>query len=213
MLKNTFAVSKWVTLFTIITAIHARADIYLLEYFASTNRIEDKEVGIFSAAFSLLSVINIVTSGFSEAVLPKISEESSSGYFMEFKNRIKGTISYVVVMAIMVGGILYFVFSYGFNGKYTSSINCMFFIGVGMILTFYIHTLSTMFYPLQRTDLVFKTILLMFCINILGGFLLIPILGSIGAAITNLLVSFSGLVFTVLVLNKLLSKNGDVRIQ
>lgn len=205
MLINTYTVSKWVALFTLITAVHARTDIYLLEYFVTTGQINSRETGIFSAAFSLLAFINLVTSTFAEAVLPKVSEESSPEYFKHLMGRIKRTIPYVVLLAVVLGLVLYPVLFYGFNGKYSDSVDSMVFIATGMIFLFYLHTLNTMFYPLGRTDLIFKVILVMFVVNISLGYILIPVWGAVGAALTNMCVSLVGLFMTLLALNRVLS--------
>lgn len=202
-----FSVSGWIALFTIVNAVHARVSIYMLKYFSSINRIETTEIGIFSAAFSLLAVINLLTSIFSEAVLPKVSEETSYDYFLFLIRKIVRTIFPMIALGIMAGTVLYFVFSYGFNGKYVNSVDSMVLIGAGMILTFYNHTLTTIFYPLNRTDLVFKSILIMFSVNVIVGYFLIPIYGAIGAAITSVIVALAGLLFTSLSLRKILMKN------
>jgi O-antigen/teichoic acid export membrane protein len=202
--RMTFAVSKWLALFTLVTALHARADIYLLEFFSNRGTIDPKETGIFSAAFSLVAFINLVTATFAEAVLPKVSQESNHAYFVQLLTRIRKTLPYVLIMAAALIIVLYFLFRYGFEGKYIASIDCMIFICVGMIFLFYMHTINTMFYPLKRTDLVFKIILAMFAVNILVGYLLIPVWGAVGAAITNTLVSFVGLVLTAVSLKRIL---------
>jgi O-antigen/teichoic acid export membrane protein len=211
LLKKTVTLSKWIALFSIITAVHSKLSIYLLKYFATIDKIAITEVGIFSAAFSLLAITNVLTSTFAEAILPKVSEERNHKYLLEFINRLKRTVPYVILFALIIGIILYFAFTYGFNRKYIESINSMIFIGIGMILTFYIHTLNTVFYPLNRTDFVFKSILVMFFINILFGYVLIPILGAEGAAITHMLVSAAGLFYTYVALIKLLQKYGSLR--
>lgn len=210
LLRQTFEVSKWIGLFTIITAVHSKADIYLLKYFATQAKIADTEVGIFSAAFSLLALTNVLTSTFAEAILPKVSSESSHVYFRQFMQRLRRTIPYVISFALLLGLVLYFAFTFGFDAKYVDSVNSMIFIGAGMILLFYLHTLNTIFYPLNRTDVVFKVMVVMFLSNVIFGYLFIPILGSVGAAITNMLVSAIGLLLTYFALIKLL-KDGNIR--
>jgi O-antigen/teichoic acid export membrane protein len=203
--RETFALSKWLALFTLVTAVHSRADLYLLEYFSERGVIAAKETGIFSAAFSLFAMINLVTSTLAEAVLPKVSSEATREYYLQLLRRIWRTSPFVLSIAGILGVALYFLFYYGFGGKYVESLNCMVFIGCGMIFLFYMHTINTIFYPLKRTDLVFKIILAMFVVNVSMGYLMIPVWASVGAAVTNMVVSFVGLVLTIIALKRLLN--------
>lgn len=203
VLLNIFNVSKWISLFTIINALYVKTDIFILKYFAHEGSIQDFEIGIFSASFSMLSFMPVLTSTVADAVLPKVSEKLDKTFFKKFLNNIKKTIVPILILLIIGFTVLYFVFVYGFNGKYEKSASIMVFLGIGMVFTFYRNTIETFFYPLQRTDLIFKIILIMFLVNIGLDFFLVPELGALGAAIANLLVIFTGLMITSFYVKKL----------
>ncbi len=199
--------SIWITLFTVVTAIHARADIYMIKYFTTTGYLNRNELGIFSAAFSLLTVANLMTSTFSEALLPNFSRQTDHSYFQKFYQHLIKTIPFAVLGAIFLSITLYFTFMYGFNGKYLESTSLILFMIGGTLCNFYLHTINTIFYPLRSTYVVFLSILIIFIINIIGGFTLIPKYGAFGAAIMNFVAPFIGLLVAITFLNHLLNRN------
>jgi O-antigen/teichoic acid export membrane protein len=207
IVKSIARSSIWITLFTVVTAIHARADIYMLKYFSSIGDLNKNELGIYSAAFSLLTVANLITSTFSEALLPSFSKQTDHSYFQEFYKRLIKTIPFTVLGAILLSVALYFAFMYGFNGKYLESTSLILFMIGGTLCNFYLHTINTIFYPLRSTYVVFLSILIIFIINIIGGLALIPKYGAFAAGIMNFIAPFSGLLVAITFLNYLLDKN------
>ncbi len=204
--------SLWITLFTLVTAIHARADIYMIKYFSNEGIVDKNELGFFSAAFSLLTVANLITSTFSEALLPSFSKQTDNSYFQRIYKRLKSTIPFTILAAILLSIIFYFAFTYGFSGKYLASSNLILFMIGGTLCNFYLHTINTMFYPLKSTYVLFLSILIIFTVNLLGGFTLIPLYGALGAAIMNFIAPFIGLLVAFFFLNHLLRENEGARI-
>lgn len=205
--KNIARSSIWVALFTLTTALHARADVYMIKYFANSGILDKNELGIYSATFSLIMIANLITSTFAEALLPRFSRESNHSYFLLFFERIKRSFPLTLIGSILISIAIYVFFTFGFNQKFFDSRNLVFLMMGGTFFTFYLHTLTTFLYPLGKTHVMFVTILIMFILNIAGGFLLIPQFGALGAAVMYMIVPLLGLLICALFLSFELKKS------
>jgi O-antigen/teichoic acid export membrane protein len=198
-----FKYSGWLIIYSFATIIMTRLEIFVLEYYANHNIININELGYFSAAFSFAFILSLVTSSIVRVMLPNVS---SIRYIDEYQKYIKNIKKLIFPVFLSVTGIIILIsiFIYLFlYEKYEHSVIVFIIISLATIMTFFTNLLMTLFYVSKKTHIIAKIGFYQLLIVIFFDLSLIYYFGSIGAALSMLIVRIAGLILVIKYLNNI----------
>jgi O-antigen/teichoic acid export membrane protein len=174
---------KWISLGYIISAFMLQINIPILQYFHSSQ-----EVARYYSAFKINQVFWIAESVLGYVLLPKLSqivgEHGITGIRRVIFRLFVGVISVCAFLSIFVGISARLLVNIIFGANYHSSISILYLlIPVGACYFLY-NSGGIILLSLSRPDISAKLGILAVATNIVAGFILIPSLGSAGAAIS-----------------------------
>lgn len=185
-LKSIFSYSFWVFLASSGSLVFSYADTIIIGQF-----LETADVGIYRVAFQFTTAATFTTIAMRTVLFPKVSGWNANGELKMAENAFAKGITYSLLLAVPVfaGGIilgdkmLYFFYGEGFaRGTQT------FYVLLAVQLVNVFMFLQTMYLnALNRPKESFKVTAIAATANIILDFMLIPVLGILGAAVATLI--------------------------
>ena len=185
-LKSIFSYSFWVFLASSGSLVFSYADTIIIGYFLKTA-----DVGIYRVAFQFTTAATFTTTAMRTVLFPKVSNWNAKGELKMAEDAFAKGITYSLLLAVPVfaGGIilgdkmLYFFYGEGFaRGTQT------FYVLLAVQLVNVFMFLQTMYLnALNRPKESFKVTAVAATVNIVLDFMLIPVLGILGAAVATLI--------------------------
>lgn len=185
-LKSIFSYSFWVFLASSGSLVFSYADTIIIGYFLKTA-----DVGIYRVAFQFTTAATFTTTAMRTVLFPKVSNWNTKGELKKAEDAFAKGITYSLLLAVPVfaGGIilgdkmLYFFYGEGFaRGTQT------FYVLLAVQLVNVFMFLQTMYLnALNRPKESFKVTAVAATVNIVLDFMLIPVLGILGAAVATLI--------------------------
>lgn len=195
--KNEFSVAKtlfnyniWVALFTIVAAISSRLDTFL-----NARLLTSFEVGIYSAANQLVSVIPQLVGALGVVAAPKFASFQTKEQMITYFKKFQLMVLALVVLGLVVAPLSYFVIPLLFGAEYTLAIEPFLILLLSMLvflISVPLHN-SIIFYFGRPDIFLWVAIGHLFIIAIFGYFM-ITNFGIIGSALTVL----AGMVFNLI---------------
>src|SRR3989344_251695 len=143
--KELFNFSKWVMLSFFATSLIGRIDIVLLTHFRTT-----KEVGVYSAAFQLATIVPILISSLSAIILPRASEFGDKKVLKKFVKKV-ALLSLFLILVLSPGLVLAdFFVPLVFGDKYILSIEPFRIIYLGFLVALFVNPMSLILYALDK---------------------------------------------------------------
>ncbi|KKU10552.1 MAG: hypothetical protein UX13_C0009G0014 [Candidatus Woesebacteria bacterium GW2011_GWB1_45_5] len=176
--------NKWIALFTLITAVASRADIFI-----STRLLSLTEVGIYSVAVSLTSIIPQIVLAIASVVAPKLSRFTTKGDVIRYLKKLQLFVLGLAVLGVPVGVVVGRVLIGAIYGpEYAGSFNPLVVLLISQaIFLISVPAHTSINYYFSRPS-VFVWVALGYLLLVSGlGYQLIARFGYMGAAWTMLL--------------------------
>lgn len=200
-----FRYNIWVAAFTLVAALGGRIDTLL-----STKLLSLHDVGIYSAALQLSSIIPQIVFAIGTVVAPKLSGFGSNIIAKEYLKKVQMFTIFLAVLGVMVGiPLAKFIIPLLYGANYLQAISpfiVLLFAQAVFLISIPAHT-SIFYYFDNPKIFVFVSLGNLFVI-IIGGWFLISNFGFMGAAYAVLLGNiFNFIVPATWVINKFNSSN------
>jgi O-antigen/teichoic acid export membrane protein len=184
--------SKWLFIVSLCTMCFSRLEVYFLTAFASVA-----QVGKFSAAFDLCGGLLLVEGVVRSILLAEISSRANMPHRGRFVAQCSGLLL-VVGLLLFCGGVAARPFLGLILGRQYATIGPIFLVLVAArVGVLPVIPLNTLFFAQDRTRAVAAVAVVQLAALIIGGYSLIPGLGAMGAAWTQLLVTIAAIVAAV----------------
>jgi len=185
--------SKWIILSYVIFALYRRMDIFLLNYFA-----EFQTVGIYSAAFNIASILDLVALSFFVVIFPKVNRFTTRSEYVNFvKKFLIATIPLYFLVCIgllLVSKPLVAAF---YTNEFIGCVSILKILVPGFAVYIIALPLSAIILSRNKPQLLVAFDFIALLIIFSGGIFLIPLYGAEGAAVASLI---SHLLFLVLII-------------
>jgi len=179
-----FKYNKWVALFTVIAAMSARLDIFISGRFLPLD-----QVGIYSVATSLVSIVPQVVFALAVVVAPKLAKFTNNNQATNYLMKLQIFVILLAVLGILVGiPISYFVIPFLYGSEYLASIGpfiVLLFAQAIFLISIPAHTSIFYYFSYPKLFVYVETIHI-FLVAILG-WTLVSSFGIMGAAFTVLI--------------------------
>jgi len=191
-LVEIFNYEKWMFVLASINGLLGRIDIYMLSLWVGYVQI-----GIYSAAFNLLSIVSFLPYVFGKVMLPKMAETSKENLF-GLTIRMTKPIIFISLISLIIIPIFPYIVPILFGHKYDDSIVIVQILTIATLISFVLLPFEQSMYPLGKPKYTAFLKLIQLLLSILLNFIFIPRYGMIWAAI-NLIVA--RLVYGILLIN------------
>ncbi len=200
VIKELLSFNKWVAIFTLIAAVASRLDTFLITRFLT---LED--VGIYSVANNLASVVPQIVFALGVVVAPKLASFDNNPKVISYLKKFQLFVIGLAIIGLVFGiPLSYFVIPHFYGAAYYASIAPFIILLVAQsifLISVPVHT-SIIYYFAYPKLFVWITLGQLFIVGILGWFF-IANFGIVGAALAILVGDLFGLVVpAVWVMNK-----------
>lgn len=172
-----FNFSKWIIISGLLSILYSRINIFMLGYFK-----EASTVGMYSAAFTLVSGLDLLTVAIITVLLPKVSQMSGR---QEFIGYIRWSLRITIPISIALLPLLFFtkpLISIIYQGQFIDSSSIFIILFLGAIVTLIIFPIALVFFALDLPHYVAIGDSGVLTFSFLANYLAIPKYGVIGAA-------------------------------
>ncbi|MFQ5646999.1 MAG: flippase [bacterium] len=186
-LKELFEFSKWILLIDVAVMLFSRLDILMLGYFS-----DERTVGYYSAAFTLIYVFTILTSSLGNVLLPMVSKLSQAH---EFKTYMKRIIPISLSLCLLLSPMFYFIdpiVHFVFGEVYASSILIFRIMFFGILFNLLVEPVYLVAYADGKPNIISRVALLKLFFNFISNLVLIPPFGAVGAAVATIITNVAG---------------------
>ncbi|OGY22867.1 MAG: hypothetical protein A2172_02915 [Candidatus Woykebacteria bacterium RBG_13_40_15] len=201
--SEVFHFSKWIMLSFFATSLAGRLDILMLSHFRQSS-----EVGIYSAAFQLSTIFPLFISAITSVLYPKASkiERTKEKFFSYIKKTFSLSVAFVVLLLPLII-LAPYVISIVFGAKYSQAVPSFAILTISYMIATIANPISLVIFSLHKNAYITLTnyiqLALVFGLNLL----LIPRMGSVGAALTFLISTIFGslavIIYSIYISNKL----------
>jgi O-antigen/teichoic acid export membrane protein len=200
--KQLFNYSKWMFLSMLAVLLIMRLDQFMLLKLSSPE-----ETSIYVVATQVAMILPLFADSLNTVLLPKITKYNMSlnKYRMQLFKRLGPFCLLLLSILELLSPLLPILF----GKEYQDSIPVLRILILAFVIGIILNPLSLIFH--QRSQVYYLTalnyiqLILMFCFN----YLLIPLNGAIGAAISSLLVRVVSLIY-VLIISNMIIKKGEI---
>ncbi|MDD2339403.1 MAG: flippase [Methanosarcina sp.] len=203
-LKSIFSYSFWVFLASSGSLVFSYADTIIIGYF-----LETADVGIYRVAFQFTTAATFTTTAMRTVLFPKVSNWNANGELKMAENAFAKGITYSLMLAVpvFVGGILLGdKMLYFFYGESFAQGTQTFYILLVVQLVNVFMFLQTMYLnALNRPKESFKVTAVAAAANIALDFMLIPVLGILGAAVATLITMILNSFLAYIILKRIIN--------
>lgn len=204
--KEFFHYNKWVAIFVLLAAISSRVDTFIIG-----KLLSNYDLGIYSAANQLVSVIPQLVLAIAVVVAPKLASFDNHQKALIYLKKLQILVTIICLIGILLSPLAYFIVPALFGSEYLESINIfMILYFAQLIFLFSLPAHQSIFYYFGKPLLFVWIALIHLLIVSLGGWYMVSNFGLIGAAYTVLIGMISNFIIPAIwVINKfgLESKN------
>ncbi len=187
--------NKWVIVFTVISAVGSRLDTLLSGRFLSLS-----DLGVYSVAVNLTSVIPQIVVAIAAVVAPKLTKFNDSRTAIKYLKKLQLFIVFLSLLGFIFGGVIgYYLINnyYGLNYKESfTPFMILLFAQVIFLISIPVH--SAVLYYFSYPKLFFVTTSINLFITLVSGYVFIPMYGYIGASIIVLIGNLSNFIIPFL---------------
>lgn len=193
LLKNIFNYEKWMFVLASINGLLGRIDIYMLSFWATYSQL-----GIYSAAYNLLSIVSFLPYVFGKVMLPKMAETKKEDLFM-LTIKMAKPIIFISLTLLLFIPIFPYIVPFLFGHKYDDSIAVVQMLSVATLISFVLLPFEQSMYPLGKPKYTSFLKFAQLILSIILNLIFIPKYGMLWAAI-NLIIArlfYGSLLITV----------------
>lgn len=184
--KSLMTFSFWIFLVNASVILLANIDKLFINYYLTTA-----DVGIYTIAFQMTAVATFGFMAFQSVIYPKISHMSTKGYKDEIENLLSKALTYSLSLTIpaFFGGLFlgYYLLYYFYEASYAEGYSSLTILFACQMVNSFVVLISTTLTAMNMPKSTFKVTFIGTLLNILLNFLLIPLMGIIGAALSTLI--------------------------
>jgi len=192
LLVEIFNYEKWMFVLASINGLLGRIDIYMLSFWVGYAQI-----GIYAAAYNLLSIVSFLPYVLGQVMLPKMAETSKEDLF-ELTIRLTKPIIVLSLLSLVIIPIFPYLVPLLFGHKYDESIVIVQILTIVTLISFALLPFEQSMYPLGKPKYTAFLKFIQLALNIILNFIFIPRFGMVWAAI-NLVIA--RLVYGILLIN------------
>jgi len=173
--------SKWVVISTFCFTLFSRLDLIMLGRLGTAE-----EIGYYSTALRLISVITIIIASVKQVLIPKVSRFTTD---RELRNFVRKSLKYTLLFGLLI--IPFIIVSRDiiiilFTDRYVHSIPIFQVLSFAFILSLIAEPLFLVAYSLNKPEHLAINDVFQLIINFLLNLFLIPVYGAVGAAYATL---------------------------
>ena len=176
---------------SVFVALYFRIDVFFLEYYSGNDA-----VGSYAAAYRLTEAIPIAATAVTGSLFPVVCQLFHQGDSLVLEKVVRGSQKILLAMALPAALILVWhalpIVRVLYGGRFDSSAQALAILGCGQIFVYNNILLSTLLVASNRGRQLMLITLGMLCVNVVLNFLIIPIYGVPGAAVTTVLTEMAG---------------------
>jgi len=182
----------WVFLSSLAVIVYMRLDIAMLQKMSSSL-----QTGYYSAAMNLAMIFPLLINSIISTILPKMDQFLKKHTIKEYVRRILQKTKYLLPLFLFLEIFSPFLINIAFGIQYQNSIIIFQILLVAFIFALIVNPISLVFY--SREKAYYLTILnwIQLPLHYFGNFLLIPLLGGVGAALSTVVINFLGGVYII----------------
>lgn len=179
VLKEFFNYNKWIAYFTVIVAISSRLDTFL-----SARLLPLDEVGIYSVAVTLSSIVPAIVLAIATVVAPKLASMTNDKDAFDYLKKLQLFVIALALIGIIVGiPLSYILIPLLYGTRYLASIVPLSILIVAQaIFLISVPSHTSIFYYFSYPKLFVYISIVHLAILLFGGWYLISLFGYIGAA-------------------------------
>jgi O-antigen/teichoic acid export membrane protein len=200
--KEIFDFNKWLVISNISFIISSRLDIFLLTKLSGMNA-----VGLYSSATKLAALITLFNASFAITFLPKLSGLNDVGKIKQYLRKNIPVFLVIMVCLVPIIFIAPHLIKLFFGKEYIGSSGIFQIVAIGYIIDILVSLGVLTLYALKRSDIQAIIMLVGLVLSFAGNWLLIPLMGAKGSALTFLSIKVFSLVFLVIFLLIFFEKN------
>ena len=170
------------TLFTLFLSLNYRLDIIFLRQYVGINNITMSDVGLYSVGVQLAQYVWLIPDIFKEVLFNKTAKNDSTNEIM-YCMKISLAISTLALIIVLIFGNKLIVLLYG--NEYEGAIDITKIIFIGVISMCIFKILNPLYNAKGKFFENFIILCVSIIINVIFNFILIPTMGTIGAAIAS----------------------------
>lgn len=201
--KSLSTFSFWIFLTTSGMLVFSYSDTIMIGYFMT-----NADVGVYRIVLQFTLVASFAANGILSALWPKVSRWGKTGEIELIEESISRAISYSLLLAVPVlaGGILMgdklLYFFYG--AEFTKGYPVLIILLIVQVINIFFNLFVSYISALDRQKESFKVTAVAAAANIALNFLLIPVMGIVGAAVATLLSMVLNMVLAQRVLSQMI---------
>lgn len=176
---------------SVFISLYFRIDVFFLEYW-----IGDRAVGSYAAAYRLTEAVPLAATALTSSLFPVVCQMVHQGNSQLLEKLLRGSQKILLGVALPATAILAWysvpIMRLVYAGRFDASASALAILGCGFIFTYLNILSSTLMIASNRGRVLMLVTLGMLCLNAILNFLLIPLYGVPGAALTTVLTEVGG---------------------
>ncbi len=171
--------SGWLILSHLLFALYSRVDVFILGYFADWTA-----VGVYSVAWNLVYVMDLLTFSIILSLMPKASKLTTKSELVDYSKtslRISGVVAILFVLILFGSGLFFDIFF----SQYDGADEVFMIMFVGPLITLFVHPLYLILYARDKPILVVVSNGTLLVAVALFSVILVPLFGVYGTAVSS----------------------------
>lgn len=200
-LQEIFHFSKWIFLSYVATSIAGKLDVFLISRFNGSEA-----VGLYAAAQQLVTVMPMLIGAITTVLLPKVSKLRTQTEFKGYIKRVVLGVSFLCLALIPIALFGDILIKLIFGHRFLGAISAFKILFLGYLVALFVNPLSLILYALNKPRILTYGNYIQLVVSLGAYVILIPRFGSIGAALTFLIINIVGAVFSIYWIHREVSK-------
>lgn len=169
--------AKWIYLTNLIFAVYSRLDMFLLTYF-----VDGKLVGIYSAAFSIVAIFDLLYVSLLTIFFPIASQITQP---QAFKDYLRKSIRISILLSLIISPIILLaepIIVFTYSAEYIDSVPVLRILLIGVVFTLLFNPFMLVLYARNNPRILTFIYMTLLSIHFISSIIWIPRFGVIGAA-------------------------------
>lgn len=191
--NNIWSFGKWYTVWAVFSILDNKFEVFLMSAISSPIQL-----AVYDVSTKYLLLVQVFISSAVTILNPELVAAKTDIELCVIKNKTKRIQRLLLLWCIMSIPIVYYFIDYYYGGRYDQSGFCYMIQSIGVVFLIYTFPLSAEIYRLGKPQFFMIAAITSALTKILFSLLLIPVWGSIGAAICFVLSSVAVYILTLL---------------
>jgi O-antigen/teichoic acid export membrane protein len=194
-LSEVLKFSSFPMIISLLSIFNYNIDVVILKLF-----VDNGEIGIYSVGVTLASMLWIIPDAFKDVLFNKTAK-SDSIKAINFSIKINVYISLIVIIGFVIIGKTFITLVYGVD--YIDAFNVTVVLLIGTVPMIFFKMVNTLYQAIGKQKFSFYILFISVMINVIVTFLIVPLLGIMGAAISSVIsYLICGIIMLISFINK-----------